>query len=301
MNRAWTGKTGGTKWMQQSLIFMFSKIDSMWVYPIMSLWVLGYVAFVPATRRGIWFYWRKARRQSLFKAIYNFYCSYFEFGKVILDRFGMFAGRKMNVTIVNNELLDEVNKSSEGCVIIGSHVGNMEAAGYSFQMKKSLYALIYMGDTETVNSNRTKIMTERGISIIPTKGDGSHVFDVHNVLSDGKLLLVHGDRLFFGDRTIVAPFIGIDAEFPEGPYHIAVAERVPVLSMFMMRDGHNRYTLYVNRLSDGSDLDGKRHSDKAKMLLQRQIGIMEQMLDKYPKQWFNFYEFWKISNGKTAL
>lgn len=295
------GKTGGTPFMQRSLIRMFSHFDPLWVYPVVAVWVIGYILFVPNVRRGNWCYWRRIRRCGFFSSVWNLYLSFFEFGKVIMDRFAMYAHRHIDVTVVNREALDTLLKDGKGCVMMGSHIGNMEEAGCYFKLERDMYALAYIADTETVIENKRECMQSGGIHLIPVMADGSHVFEVHNILSGGNFLLVHCDRIFPWDRPLNTTFLGAEASFPEGPYRIATAEAVPVFSTFMMRDGRNRYTLYIEQLSDGSDYKGASRLEQERELLSRQAAAMERILEKYPHQWFNFYNFWDLSNGNTPL
>ena len=39
----WSGQTGGTTWMQQTLVVIFKYVDIRVIYAIMSFWLLWYV------------------------------------------------------------------------------------------------------------------------------------------------------------------------------------------------------------------------------------------------------------------
>lgn len=293
-DKAWSGKTGGTRWMQLFLIKVFKLIHVSTVYPIMYLWIIGYIIGVSSARRGIYYYWRTRRGFSVNRSIWHLWLNYVEFGKAILDRFAAWAGRRVETTLEGIEIIDKVLEQNRGFIVLSTHIGNQELAGYNFKMPKPMYALVYMGDTETVNARRTALFESMGIHTIPYRQDGSHIFDMHNALSNGNILSIHGDRMLNGVRQIEAPILGEQAAFPEGPFYIAAVEKVPVLTLFMMRNGLGKYHLFVKQISNG-DYTASNRKEQEKELLTSYIKVIEQIVEHYPHQWFHFYEFWKKS------
>lgn len=290
--KAWTGKTGGTRRMQESLITIFRHVDVRWLYPLMWLWIAGYILFASSPRRGIWYYWRKRRGCSFFRSCLALVKNFCEFGKVILDRFAAYAGRKVNIRIVGQEIISSLNAREGGYIVLSTHIGNQELAGYSIRAAKPFHILTFMGDTATVNDNRRRSFEQMGLYMLPLCSDGSHVVEMHNVLSEGHVLSIHGDRLFYGGRTLLCNILGEEACFPEGPYRFAVLEGVPVITMFMMRERTGEYTLHVKQLSDGT-YEAAGRKQQAQELLERYVRANEEILAEYPHQWYHFYEFWK--------
>ncbi len=291
-NRAWSGKSEGTTWMHKSLLKMFRLMPPPFVYPIVYCWILVSIAAHKSGRRGIYYYWRERQSLNTFSSIRNLYLSYLEFGKSVLDRFAVWAGRNVELKIVNPEILDNLTGKPGGFIILNSHIGNQELAGYTIKMTKEAYVLTFTGDAKTVNDNRNSKFEEMGLHIIPVNEDGSHIFEMHNAVSGGNILSVHGDRMFYGGRKLKAEILGEEASFPEGPFRVAVAEQVPVITLFMMRENYKRYTLYVFQLSDGT-YKGTNHNEQAQELLNLFRDKLEWILERYPRQWFHFYEFWE--------
>jgi len=290
-NKAWTGKTGGTAGMQRSLIRIFARIDQRWLYPVVAVWILFYILFQPAGTRGIYYYWRRRRGMRPLQAAHHTYWNYFCFGTVILDRFAAYAGKPFDIRIDGEEVMSRLASQPGGFIVISSHVGNQELAGYSIHSEKPMYVLLYMGDTQTVNQNRERMFNAQDLHFIPMMPDGSHIFEMHQVLDKGNVLSIHGDRMFYGGRSISTPLMGEDAPFPEGPYKVAAIERVPVVTMFMMKEKSNRYTLYIRQLATGEE-EGS-NMQRAHMILERFVAEEEALLNKYPHQWFHFYHFWR--------
>ncbi len=290
-NKAWTGKTGGTKRMQQSLIRIFSHVSPCWLYPLVVLWVIGYIIFSPKGTKAIYYYWRHIQKRSVLTSCIMLFRNHFEFGKVILDRFAAYSGRQFKVRIDGEELINRLQQQSGGFIVISSHIGNQELAGYMNPSKKPMCVLLWTGDTETVNTNRERMFNKMGLYFLPIQKDGSHIFAMHEALCRGEILSIHGDRMFYGGRTLTASLMGEKADFPEGPYKVAAIEGVPVITMFMMREKADSYTLYIRELATGREQGDT--NKKAVDILNRFADEMGKILDKYPLQWFHFYQFWQ--------
>ncbi len=282
---------GGSKWEQRSLIFFFRYVDPMWLYPMMWVWVIGYIAFGRSQRRAIWHYHRLRLHQTRWQACIGLIKNYNEFAKALLDRFACWAGRQMKITVDGQSLWDQYLMHEQPFVILGSHVGNLELAGYTIRMPQQVYTLVYTGDVETVEKNRQRLFNQMGLTIIPIQEDGSHIFDMHRAIEDGHVVSIHGDRLFFYTRAIRACLLGAHAQLPEGCFRFAVAEKVPVLSLYVMREGRGQYRVIVKQLSDGHYRATSR-SEQVNELVTAYTQTMEEVIQHYPNQWFNFYEFW---------
>ena len=86
-------------------------------------------------------------------------------------------------------------------------------------------------------------------------------------------------------------FLGSKARFPLGPFVLALQRNVPTLAIFVMKASPYRYQAYVRRIqADDRKYTGR--NDRAANLAQHFAREIEQVLEKYPEQWFNFYEFW---------
>lgn len=295
MNKSWSGKTGGSKWEQQSLIRTFRYVNPRWLYPFMWIWIFGYICFESKARQSVWYYWRKRWKLRPFVAIWHLLRTYSEFGKAILDRFACWGGRQMIVSVNGQDLWDKFLMNEQAFVILASHVGNLDLAGYTIRMPQTVFAVVHTGDSDTVEENRARLFREMGITIIPIQEDGGHVLDMHRAISEGHVVSVHGDRLFSHTRALYANFLGKKARFPEGCYRFVAAEKVPVLSLSVMRESCGHYTIYVRQLSDGL-YNAKNHQKQAQEVLNAYVHNLEEMLTRYPEQWFNFYDFWTDNN-----
>ena len=248
------------------------------------------IAFIIIKNMSIYMYFRHRYSYSPFKSFVNVYLNHFTFGQVILDRFAFYSGKRFNINIIGNEKYEELINGENGFLMLSSHVGNYELAGYHLKAKnKSIYALIYGGETETVMKNRNKMFEGHNINMIPVTSDMSHLFEINNALREGNIVSMPGDRIFGSTKYLDLMFLGENAKFPLGPFAIAAQREVPILSVFVMKESTNNYTIYVKRI----DSTATNRKERIDFMAKQFVSNLEEVILKYPKQWFNYYNFWE--------
>jgi len=294
--RQWTGRTDGTplmhRWLQASL-----RVLPLWmVYvPMATLVVPGYMLFAHKGYIAQYRFARKRLHHNPLRAFWNVYCNHCRFGQIIIDRFYFYAGGKFKFDISNYDLYKKLSAASEGFVVLSSHVGNYELAGYELKAKgKMLYALVFSGEGKEIMNNRNRLLVPNNIRLIPIADDMSHLFQLSNALADNNIVSIHGDRVFGSPRAIKCRFFDSDAPFPLGPFTLATQRDVPVISVSVMKTGIKRYHIIIH----GFDVDHsvKRVSERAANLAKDYAAHLEEIVRQYPTQWFNFYDFWQDSD-----
>lgn len=291
MPKDWTGQTGGTRWMQQSLIVLFRYIDVRIIYTIMGIVIVFYMIFRPYQYIAIYKYFKRCYNYTSVNAIFATYKNYYMFGQTILDRFAVYAGKKYTFILEDESIKEKYNSSDDGLLVIASHIGNYELAGYSFpSSKRNMHIIAFDGETETVMKNRLAMFNANNIHIIPIKKDLSHVFSIYEALTKGDIVSIHGDRMMDGMKELKCNFFNKQASFPIGPFQIATAINKPIITMFVMKDKWNTYHIYSYELEVNLKL---RKDERITDLVQQYAKYIEKIISKYPHQWFQFYDFWK--------
>ena len=290
-NRQWSGKTDGQTWMLKSLIFMFKWMNIRILYGVMACVIPFYMLFSRKAYRAAYSYFRERHGCTPFRSFINVYLSQYTFGQVILDRFAFYAGKRFDITIYGNEQYLDLIEGKEGFIMTSSHVGSYELAGYHLKATgKSITAIAYSGETETVKKNREKMLGRHNINIIPVKEDLSHLFAINSALSEGNIVSIPGDRLFGSTKYTSCMFLGKEAKFPLGPFATAVQREVPMLAIFVMKESTRKYSIIVKRI-DIPDCSNRR--EQMKRMTEEFAGLLEGIVNRYPLQWFNFYDFWE--------
>ena len=287
----WSGKTDGQPWMQRSLIAMFRVLPLWLLYGVMALVVPFYMLFSRKGYRAMYGFFRERFGYGRWKSFWSVYLNHFRFGQVVLDRFGVYAGKKYHFITEGQEKMDALEARPDGFILLSSHVGNYEIAGYSLKPKnKAFNALVYAGETATVMENRQRLLSQNNMRMIPVKEDMSHLFLLNAALDDGEMVSMPSDRIYGSQKAAECPFFGETARFPLGAFAMAVQKEVEVLAVFVMKERLRTYHAYVYKV------EHDRETNKREQMIQlakNYAALLEDIVRRYPTQWFNYFDFWK--------
>lgn len=287
----WAGTTYGNGWMHKWLIRFLKVID------VRLLYVFAFVFIVPPTmavnskaRKTIYQFYRKRFGLGCLKSSWMTYKNHCAFSQVVIDKFAMYAGKKFQITIDGYDQFQLLSEQPSGFVQLSSHIGNYEIAGYSLVAKnKRFNALVFGGEKASVMANRSKLFDGNNIRMIPMMADMSHLFVIDQALSDGEILSMPADRVFGSQKSFSIDFLGDKAKFPQGPFLIAAMRNVPMLFVSVMKTAAKRYFISVRRID--CDSDGNTRT-KAMNLAEKYVKLLEDTVQKYPTQWYNYFDFW---------
>lgn len=293
----WKGNTGGRPWMQRSLVKILGAVDQRVVYAFVALVVPFYMLFSRQGYLSQYHFFRKRFRQSPFNAFCHVYLNHFRFGQIIVDRFAVFGGKTFRFVTEGYDTWQNLEQQEEGFVQLSSHTGNYELIGYSMKPEcKQIYALVFMGETQTVMQNRQRMFSVNGVHMVPVMPDMSHIFELNSALADGNIVSVPGDRIFGSAKSASCSFMGGMAKFPVGGLSLAVVRECPALAVFSMKEDWQTYRIYVCNLTDWVRENCPESMGKKSTYLQALANAyavqLEKIVRKYPTQWFNYYEFW---------
>lgn len=287
----WSGRTDGLPWMQRSLIALLRVLDVRVLYGVMALVIPGYMLFARRARRAAYAYHRLRRGLGPVAATVGVYRSMYGLGQVVLDRFAAYAGRTFRLDTAGHEAWHALAEAPGGFLQVSSHAGNFELTGYELRSeRKPVYALVYGGETETMMRNRERLLARHNIRMVPVAADMAHVFTLSNALQGGAIVSMPGDRLFGSQKAVACPLLGAPARFPLGPFALAVTCGVPAVALFTMKEGAYRYRLLTYRLDDDPSLPARARMER---LARAYAAALDDVLGRYPYQWYNFYDFWE--------
>ena len=275
--------------MQRSLIRMFRVLPLGVLYGCMALVIPFYMLFRKGFKASYNFF-RKRMGYGAVKSFLHVYKNEFEFGKVVLDRFAAFAGKKFEMEVPRMDLFQELCAGRDGFIQLSSHVGNYEMVGYSLVSPKRINALVYGGETATVMENRAALFGQTNVRMVPVSEDLMHLFTLNSALAGGEIASVPGDRVFGSQKTVECLFFGEMAKFPAGPFVLAVQRNVPILLVFVMKEGRRDYQVLLDILPEP---EGETKQDRIQALADAYAARLEAVVRACPDQWYNFYDFWK--------
>ena len=288
--RRWIGSTYGNGWMHRQLIRILRFTDVRVLYVFSELFVVPFcILFNPSGRISYSFY-RKRLQKSFWRSCWLSYRNHCMFSRIIIDRFAMYAGKSFDVSMDGNDFFRELEAKDEGFVQLSSHIGNYEMAGYSLKSeRKMIRPIVYSFEKASVMNNRNSMFAKTNVRMITLQADMSHLFEIDEALCRGDIISFPTDRHMEGARCIRRTFLGAGADFPQGPFSVATARGVDVLAVNVMKEGWNKYRIYLTPLPYDKTASRK---EQVEQLSRAYVAELEKRVRQYPAQWFNFYDFW---------
>ena len=251
-----------------------------------------FLFFAKDSTESSYYYFRKRLDYSRFKSILSIYRSYFVFGQTIIDKIAISSGLKSKFTYDFDGIhrIKEVLKEKKGGILVSAHLGNFEIAEHFFgelEDKDCISLLTTDIEHTAIKNYLDTVMKKSNIKLILIKDDLSHIFEINAALARNEIVCITGDRYIKGSKYLTQELLGKEAKFPAGPFLIASRLKVPVLFVYVMKESRKHYHLYARSSK-------VKHRD-ANALLHDYTKSLEWMLNKYPLQWFNYFDFWNAN------
>ena len=291
----WDGKSKGTVLGYKIFVFLIQKAGVKSAYVLLYFVASYYFLFLKKSNRAISYYFKERLQYSNFKSKKMVFKSYYTFGQTIIDKISISAGMRNKFTYEFDgiDILKNLLAEKKGGVLISAHIGNFEIAEH-FLGDIDINFQINLVTTDLEHSaikNYLESVTQKPtVKFIIIKEDLSHIFEINAALANNELVCFTGDRYFEGTKSLSEKILGEEANFPAGPFLIASRLKVPVVFVYVMKEPNLHYHLYAREAV-------VKHRDE-KALLKSYIESVESMLQKYPLQWFNYFDFWNQLKSK---
>lgn len=264
--------------------------------PLASVIAKYFYVAAPRSRRALVGFWQQLRGEPASARVIKDHFRTFAY--TILDRIFLFAGRsdQCRLRISGHELLWEYLDRGQGCVLIGAHLGNFEAARVAALERKDIPIRIIMDEkiSEKLNSVLMKLNPSLNDAIVQL-GSPTALFDVKAAVDGGGVVGLLADRVTAGEDTYQQNFLGRCASFPRTPLRLTAVLGAPVFfftALFQMdRNGQPYYDVIFVPLSAPLG-PGESRCQWIEALGRRYVTVLEQYCRYAPYNWFNFYDFW---------
>lgn len=275
--------------MQRALIHLTQGPGLYVVYGMTYIVSFFYFLFMRREYKAIKSFYKRALKVGGFKATIYAYRSFNKMGQIVMDRFSAYGGRKFQIESPDADKYNKILESDGGVVQLSSHVGNYEMGGYMEKFgKKRLNALVFSGETQTVMENRKRMFEANNINMILTSSNMDHIYQINNALDRGEIVNLPADRLFGSTKSIKCDFFDGKIVLPMGPFIMAAQKNLPVVVPFVMKRGVTKYRIYINIISPIS-CSNESTREKATTIATKFAQMLEDMVKKYPSQWFNYF------------
>ncbi len=192
------------------------------------------------------------------------------------------------VKVVNKELLEELDRSDGGGILLTAHIGNWElgAVATGILSSKDVYGLTKPQRNPYVTKWFDSMRTSKGNKII-TVGEGTKAL-IEALKQSGIIGIVADQRAPKENERVLVFNQPTPLYF--GTASIALKTGVPVLLVFVVRRDDGKYKLIFKDF-EYKDLLGKEKA--AVEFNQRYMNEVEKIVREYPEQWFWMHDIWK--------
>lgn len=192
--------------------------------------------------------------------------------------------------------LNEMVHQGIGCLLIGSHFGNLEYSRGISRRHPNLTINVLLHDkhaSKFAELMRSAEPMSRMNLLQVTEIDLPLTLRLKEKVSRGEWVVIAGDRMPVNEnaRTISARFCGDDAPFPIGPYVLASVLQCPVYLLHCFRKDTEHHLVF-EAFSQQVQLTRNDRAGELQDLAQRYATALERQVLRSPLQWFNFYDFW---------
>lgn len=222
------------------------------------------------------------------------------FSATILDRVYFLTDQFYRFEIKTHglEYIEEQQKSGQGCILLGAHLGSFELLrALAVQNKIPFKILMYQDHNAMITKIFNSLNPEVANSVINLANDNA-MLEMNECLTDGNIIGMLGDRYVEIDKKVPCQLLGETVEFPAGPITLATITKVPVIFFCGVYCGKNKYEIHIEKISDAKKLARNEREAYVKETTQKYVDRIEYYLKKYPYNWFNFYDFWQDEKKK---
>lgn len=291
----WSGRSKGTPAGYRIFIFLIKNFGINAAYLLLKFVAFYFFIKPSKERKAIFWYFRNIHNYSKTKSHLSVYKNFVFLGQSLIDKVVIMSGlpHKFTFNFDGEEHLRHLANSGEGGFLIGAHTGNWEIAGY---LLKRINTVINIVMVQREHENIKKLMNSvvrqnPNVKIIPIKEDMSHLFEINLALKRNEIIVIHGDRFVEGTKNTKHKFMQYEALFPTGVFYLAVKQQKPVVFVSALKESKTHYHFYATAPKKYSPA-GKGRNNIINEILDDYVSNLEQILIKYPEQWYNYYYFW---------
>lgn len=223
---------------------------------------------------------------------------FFQFGGGLLDKLAAWSGGIVpgDVQYLRYREFLDVVEGGQGCLVIASHLGNMEVSRMLADSHKrvKLNILVHTKHAESFNRILKEVDESSCLNLIQvSEVSPATAVILNEKVQAGEVVVIAGDRtpIGGGQRQSEVKFLGDLALMPQGPYILAAILRCPVYLIFCVR-GDSGYQVIIEPFAEKIRLSRKNRDSELQQWTQRFADRLASFTLQFPLQWFNFYDFW---------
>jgi len=246
---------------------------------------------------------RQASRQYLTRALkrkpswIDVWRHFYAFAVVSVDRLFFLSGRYANYQVQVNgyELFQRYLTQKQGCILLVSHIGSFDVMRVAGVNEHDLPVRIMMDRQHSSLAAELIDALDPVLAaaiIDPSQPAPELALELNEAIKKGELIGIMADRAGDDERVIRCDFLGGQANFPVGPWLLALILKAPVILCFGLYQGGNRYQLNFELLTEQLSAPRRQRDVEISRAMGDYARRLEHHIAQAPYNWFNFYDFW---------
>jgi len=196
---------------------------------------------------------------------------------------------KERFTIENRGYFESATALNKGVIALAFHFGNWEIMGMaSFLLQCDIIALARpLKRYVRLNRFLNHLRESTGLTVIPNENTMS---DVMRHLRENKIVAILGDQRERRSEAVFVKFFGEKVPTTKGIALIGMKTGVPVMPVYMVREGFLRYRIVFNPPIEMERRDTINESVAINM--RKVNAFLESIILKHPDEWFWVHRRW---------
>jgi len=198
------------------------------------------------------------------------------------------------------EVRERILERGRTGVILLSHLGNHELCrAFGAGEGRVVNAVVFTKHAGNFNKLLRELAPDSQLNLISTTDFGpATAVALQEKIAAGEWVAIAADRTSPAtpERNVNAQFLGADAPFPQGPFLLAAALKVPVLFMVGIREPNAGLKIHIELFADPLEIRRTNRPADLAAAAARYAVLLERYALRAPLDWFNFFEFWAPAN-----
>jgi predicted LPLAT superfamily acyltransferase len=265
----------------------------LWVEPtVLATWAFIFL-FWASGRRGVMHNLKFVLPQSTsIGNLFRTYRVFWNFANTIADNVRF---KELRVgpdwEFVGVEHFEELQTRPGGAIILTAHMGNYDLGAQLFaEISERTMVMVRAPendpDTRRYEEELHHRTVTQALKIDFSTRANELAIDLMHALQRGEIIAIQGDRVTPGISTVAGTFFGKRILFPAGPFALAMAARVPIYPLFIVRRRRRLYRLVVRK-----PFDVARNRDRQESF-NRAVAEWSRELESVVREsWFQWFSF----------
>jgi predicted LPLAT superfamily acyltransferase len=281
------GKQRGSAWSIQSALFLYRLFGYKFLYYLLYPITFFYFLVAKNAKEPLKIYYKNLGMEFNNKIYYEHLRI---FAICLVDRFASKINPE-NYTFEYDNIKIPTKILESGTVLVYSHFGGWAASSSGAHVKNKINIVMQEVMLDGIKQLEKSMGLKSQLNIIDlNQGAIAVSVQIANALMNEEVVTIMADRASNKKAEMEVIFLNQKAHFNKNPFQIAYKTDKPILAYFIILTGIQKYKVEYIRINIDKS---KKEEVAVKESLAQYVEKLEEIVRRYPNQWFNFYDFWE--------